>query len=369
MSAIFQRWSIILIILAIFFFILLRLPYLFDIWDTNVHSSIILPLVFVDAEGRQEIEISNRELNSFQARVYAKLNPNQTEILMNNSFDMLNAFSLCTYYWENGRRAEAITACRQGNVPGQTWVEKGLGALQSDDNQKAIGYFELAVATDPDLASGYNFLGRELYKQKAYAEAIPIFETVIRLDQGVDASHYNQLGQSLIQTDEPAIAQKVLREGISRFPNVPTLYLSLAEAFEEGEELTQADDWYGLLLEKWPDNSQAWSRRGDLAYKQEKWDEAATYLQTAVLYQPDALGDWSKLARAAEERGDMALASEAHETIMELAPTNINLWLTAGKFYVKQAQNLRARQIFEYILRLDPASVEAQNQLEKLSEE
>jgi len=342
-------------------------------WQNNYGAIRIVSALFDNTIVDIDLDSNTRVLTGIQVRSLAKMEPSRAESWLIKAEDgpdmLLTSFALCEHYLENGRHDEAVASCQSGGVPGQIWLNKGLDELSRDNPQGAIKYFEFSVLTDPTLPDGYYFLGREFYKQKAYTEAIPILEAVIRLDQNVDASIYAQLGQSYLKTEDMNTAQVILNDGISRFPEDQTLYLLLADAYEASGDFDLADEWYGRLLQKWPDNGRGWSQRGELAFKQGKWSEAAVYLQTAVRFQSDSLGNWSRLAHTAVNNGDSQLASQAYDRSLQLDPTNINLWLSAGKFYANEAQVERARQIYEHILEVAPDNEEAEVQLEKLNEE
>lgn len=287
--------------------------------------------------------------------------------LSDPSSNYLSQFELCLLYWNEGRRAQAREMCRGSGSSALYWLNQGYLADQRSDPEEALANFQMAAATDPDMIPAWHQLARTLFAVKRYDEAIPAYERMMVLDQTPPADVYDALGRAYIELDNPTMARDVLARGLLLYPDQRVYYLSMAQTFRMESDLEAADSWYERMLQRWPNDAQAWAARAQTADTAGRFDDAIAYYQKAADNQPQGAGYWMNLASVAATAGNVPLASEAFEKAMALQPENISIWLHAGRFYAETDQPDEARNVFEHVLVLQPENSEAAAQLTELA--
>ena len=279
----------------------------------------------------------------------------------------LAQFELCRLYWRQGQLALARETCRGSVVSAGYWLNLGYLADQRSAFDEALTYFEMAAATDPELTTAWHQLARGLFAAQRYEEAVLAYERVMALDPSPVADVYHTLSLSYLALDNPTMARDVLERGLLIYPEQRPYYLNMAETFRAQGDLDTADSWYARMLQRWPNDAQAWAARAQTAAEAGRFDDAVTYYQEATNNQPEGAGYWMSLASTLAETEQTEAATEAYRRAMALQPDNLSLWLHAGRFLTESGQRDEARAAFEHVLALQPDNSEAAAQLSELS--
>lgn len=279
----------------------------------------------------------------------------------------LAQFELCRLYWSQGQPARAREACRGSVASADYWLNLGYLADQRSAFDEALAYFEMAAAADPQLIAAWHQLARALFAAKRYEEAVLAYERVMALDPRPAADVYHTLSLSYLALNNPTMARDVLERGLLVYPEQRPYYLNMAEAFHAEGDLETADSWYARMLQRWPNDAQAWAARAQTAAEAGRFDDAVTFYQEATNNQPEGAGYWMSLAATLADTGQVEAASEAYRRAMELQPDNLSLWLHAGRFLAEAGRRDEARTVFEHVLALQPENSEAATQLSELS--
>lgn len=275
----------------------------------------------------------------------------------------LAQFELCLLYWDSGQRAKARETCRGTRVSAQYWLNQGYHFEDRGEREEALAYYDIATAIDPGSVRGWHAMGRTLLALERHEEAIAAYERMMVLNPTPPADVYEALGWSYLETNNLELAREVLNRGLIVFPAHRTYYLAMADTFRAENDLRAADSWYARMLQRWPNDVQAWSGRGDVAAASGRLQDAVRYYQVAVENQPQGFGYWLNLASSAWDGGDLTLAGEAYQQALMLQPDNPSVLLQVGRFYVETKRTAEARVVFEHVLQLQPDNREAAAQL------
>ena len=128
----------------------------------------------------------------------------------------------------------------------------GIVAINAEDYDKAINYFNQCIEMEHEGAAPYEYLH----------------------------SIYNTI-------DDPANAERVLKEAIDKFPEAQNILLSLIQFYLVNEKDTEAFDYINMALESDPDNYRLHWAEGVLYMKQDRLEEATVALQKSIDLDPD----------------------------------------------------------------------------------
>lgn len=280
----------------------------------------------------------------------------------------LSQFELCLLYWERGQRMMARETCRGTKASVQYWLSHGYRLEDQGQPEEALAYYDIATAVDPNYVRGWYVMGRTLFGLNRYDEAIVAYERMMVLDPTPSADVYEALGWSYLKLNNLELARDVLNRGLGVFPDQRTYYLAMADTFRAEDDLRAADSWYARMLQRWPNDVQAWAGRGDVAAASGQTADAVRFYREAVENQPQGFGYWLNLASSAWAGGDMTLATEAYEQARALQPDNPSVLLQVGRFYVETERTAEAQAVYEHVLQLQPDNHEAAVQLAAIVE-
>lgn len=247
--------------------------------------------------------------------------------------DSLTQFELCRLYWQEGRRADALAACRAGQVPAAYWLWLGAAALQNQNRDLAADCYAMATAVEPHNAEAWERLARVQMDRKAYADAIAAYEMAQAWGFEATPGFYNGFGEAYVLSGRLDAARAVFAQGVAAFPDSRVLINDLADVYVRLGAWDLADAWYVRLLERWPGAEAAWAARGQLAL----------------------------------QRADPATAVAAYEQAVTLAPKNAGYWLGLADAYRATEDTKRAAAAYTRVLSLDPGNLAAAQQLDSLT--
>ena len=220
----------------------------------------------------------------------------------------------------------------------------GTIAIQQQDFERSLPYFQAALAQAPDhtpsilgLADAYRRLGRE-------KEALVGFQRVLELDpaeslaaigaadiltsQGETESAIavlksassqdrptpyldNQLGELLTEQGRIDEAVASFRQAIDGNEELPPPHFNLAVILEEKGEINEAMALYERTLELAPDHYQALFNLGRLHGHQQRFDRQQELYEAAIEANPDFLRGHYYLAKLIMDRGGNLQEAEA----------------------------------------------------------
>jgi tetratricopeptide (TPR) repeat protein len=128
----------------------------------------------------------------------------------------------------------------------------GIVAINAEDYDKAIKYFNDCIAMDHGETAPYEYLH----------------------------SIYNTIG-------DPANAEKALKDAIAKYPEAQNILLSLIQFYLVNEQDKEAFDYINMALKSDPDNYRLYWAEGVLYMKQDKLEEATVALAKSIELEPD----------------------------------------------------------------------------------
>ncbi len=173
------------------------------------------------------------------SRQAAKLRPDWAEAHIN-----IGASSYAT-----GQFKEAADAYRQAirfdgdNAELQYSLGLTLSKLNRTDEE--ILAYRRAIAIKPDHANSLEKLGAAYFKQKRFGEAVTAFENLRTYRP--DASTYNLLGESYLETDKPEESIEALNSAINYNPNLEKARYNLGRAYLKSGNRDMAQVHYEIL--------------------------------------------------------------------------------------------------------------------------
>jgi tetratricopeptide (TPR) repeat protein len=178
------------------------------------------------------------------------------------------------------------------------------------------------------------------------------------------------LDQGLV-TDElgrPDEALKLYKQAIAAFPNNAEAHLALGTAYYNRRDFKGAEDEFRTSIGLAPNSYQAHSKLGGLlartagkdpARLQEAYDE----LNTARILNPDDIPTLNELVAVALRLGNADLATSVMADIERLDPTNVPMRINFAAMLASSGQVDRAQRVLLLVLRDDPDSADAQQNL------
>ncbi|MDT5295203.1 MAG: soluble lytic murein transglycosylase, partial [Acidobacteriota bacterium] len=159
---------------------------------------------------------------------------------------------------------------------------------------------------DPNVPAAYFGIGRTLYQERRYDEALPIFQKLgdayTNTPAGRDGFYY--VAATLLRLNRPGDAAARYAEYVERFPNgerIENAYLNIIDSLREAG---RADD------------ALPWIERTRARFRGMPPDTAALF---ARLRLDVARGDWASALRTSDELSRMSLTRAANTSAAEVA--------------------------------------------------
>jgi len=112
--------------------------------------------------------------------------------------------------------------------------------------------------------------------------------------------------------------------------------------------------------------AEAFNEQGRRAYEADDLDGAISAFYQAVALDPANANYQTNLAVALDERGMDLEAFAAYQRALELNPRQVTALLNIGYLYSESDRKEEARQVWEQVIRIDPATEEAQEARDNL---
>jgi len=229
-------------------------------------------------------------------------------------------------------------------------ISRRLGAVPTENRDIA------SVMTDNLEAYRYYSLGVE--KAQAYHtdEAVELLQKAVALDPEFAMAHA-RIGYAY------AVENGFLDKGKPY----------LERAFQQSGRLTEKDRmniaaWYAIahkdfqmaiaayreIIQRFPFEVEAYVRLSMLLRGEERFDDAIAVIQQGLAIDADAKDLHNKLGNILSGQGKHAEAIKAHQRYVTLAPDEPNAYDSLGLSYQWSGDYLKAKENFDYALKLDP---------------
>ncbi len=229
-----------------------------------------------------------------------------------------------------GRRAEAIARLVEaGNLsPKDAGIRGALARLLLEDGQKlrALDEFRRAVTLDPGNADNTFGLAATLIDLGKAAEARPLLEDLAN-KRPDDPRVQSLLAAARGGTGDADAALNALKAAARAEPANAARQAEYGTALAREGKYGEAVDALTKAAEANPKDAAAQLQLGTALAQAGKHEAAETALVTAAKLDPKERGAWFNLGVLREERGDLAGAAEAYESLLK----NVNNGDPEGK--------------------------------------
>lgn len=223
------------------------------------------------------------------------------------------------------------------------WNSLGWEYYLSGLTGKAISAYNAAIKTNPSLSIAYNNLGLVYLNQKKYDEALPFFETVIKLDNDNQAKLYAFYNVGRVSRREGKCQKAVgyLEKAMKVNPSFDPArreyriamilimskagpkqaYLDdLAEAYYENGEIENAQEIYQKLAKNNVKDYRVYLKLGNIYFEKQQYDKAKQYYEKSLSIKPDGWSVHEALACLFKVTKGYREAVEEYEKAIKNAP-------------------------------------------------
>lgn len=281
------------------------------------------------------------------------------EILIGSPSEVLQSAAI---HYNKGELAAAVAICRRVIEENADNAEAlyilGYIAIQTGENDAAVGYFVRAVSvepTDPRFNRGF---AEALGLSGRTEQAINAWSQYLTL-QPEDCDAHCSLAQLLVVAGQQEAAIDTYKAAALLAPEDPRILLHLAVAQHKAGQLTQAITCYETLLLK--NESSAACHNGLAAALRQlgEKDRAVTHGERAVQLMPESADAHNNLGLAYYDAGAMARALDTLKEAHRLRPDDAETLNNLGVALANNGQVEKAQERFHEALTFRPNWAEA----------
>ncbi|HUE82601.1 MAG TPA: trypsin-like peptidase domain-containing protein [Pyrinomonadaceae bacterium] len=238
----------------------------------------------------------------------------------------------------------------------------GLSFLSRDDCEKALPYFEKAVASDNDYAEAWAQSGFCNEKLGRHKEAVEASTKAVTLRPSSES--YFNIGLASFYLKQYREAADAYRQAIKLDPyNAADAYYALGLVYREWNQADDEIHAYKQAIRLKPDYTSAYERLGARYVRSKKYPDAVeVYKQLAALRPGDAL-PFNSLGETYLEMGKQNEAAEAFRQAIRLKPDYGRAYFNLGKSLLAMGNRDAALEQYNILQGLDPDWAEKLNGL------
>ncbi len=235
--------------------------------------------------------------------------------------------------------------------------------------------FRDTIAKNPTSWIAWSNLGLALGAQGRHDEALEMLARALELDAGKSRVHYNYAKLLLDRGETRGFSPGDLEQAIQHFGEAGRLeehwaapHVGLGAARLRQQQFAAARDSLQDALAREPENVDALYTLGLLCIEEKEFSQAEQFLTHAVRLDPGRVAARLALGRVLAERGEMAKAAEEFAAAVALRQDDVAAWTELAVTRMKLGQVDSAVECFREIARLQPNSLDAQNNLRAVLE-
>jgi tetratricopeptide (TPR) repeat protein len=210
-----------------------------------------------------------------------------------------------------------------------------------------------ATHADPEDALAFVNLGYALSEQKNFMEAQAALEQALRLDSGLQDAHFI-LGQMAQQLGERPKAIHHFKEAIRLEPDFELAYRELGHELYRAEETDEAEKVILEGIRRFPASSDLHCNLGNLYGFLNLPLKAIEHFETALTLEPQSPQIMSNLGGAYNLSGDPDRAIDLLQHAMELTPKDADIQCNLGLCMFSKGRYDEALQYCQATVGLDP---------------
>jgi tetratricopeptide (TPR) repeat protein len=187
-----------------------------------------------------------------------------------------------------------------------------------DDSRSA---YMRAAALDSTLADAYFYSGYTYFLEKKFKEAIPLFERRVALDS-TSASTFTNLGIAYWHTDNLPKGIEMLEHAVRLRPEDGKTRILLAQALATQSRWAPSVEQYEVVIRGDSTNVDAWRGLGYSLLNQGRSGEAASALRRADGLDPGNVQGLMWLGQAYGMAGELERAAETFRRVLKISPAS-----------------------------------------------
>jgi tetratricopeptide (TPR) repeat protein len=245
----------------------------------------------------------------------------------------------------------------------EAWAHITLGYFLEADRQWDAAIREIRKGLDlvPDIAKGYNLLGRAHAALGKTEEAIDDFRAALRIDPNYFEAH-NNFGLILNGQGKVQEALQQYNDALRVEPNAG-VYINIGNAFAgEGRE-SEAKTSYENALQLDPGSAKAHYNLGIALIRSGKIDEAIEHFTEAARLEPGQAEIYNSLGYALALNGRVDQAITNYKRSLQIKPGYLDAHANLGLALMTEGRIDEAIKEFTEVLRIDPNSADTRNSL------
>lgn len=195
-------------------------------------------------------------------------------------------------------------------------------------------------------------------KNNQHLEAIEMLSKALTLsDEPEDI--WNLLGMEYLMLESYEEAQYFFEQCFEKIPEDYQSLYNLLYCYEQLEKDTAAIEILNRLLEKQPYSEIGWHQLGKIYYKQEKYLEALSAYDFAIISDDTFSGAYIEKGKVLEHLGRLNEAIEHYEIAMQLTEGNSYTHHRIGMCHQKLGNQALALRFFKEAVHLEPTNEKA----------
>ena len=207
----------------------------------------------------------------------------------------------------------------KGGTYPEAFFNLGLAERRAGNLEAAIAAYQTALDQRQDYGAAQNNLGLAYAEAGEFSRARAMFAQLLHRDPQYAAAWLN-LGKLLADQDRHDEAISTFRRALDARPGYPEARLNLGLAYRRTGELAEAVAIYEELVADRPRYVAAWHNLGIALHKQDRSAAAIAAFQRVTELHPGHLPAWRKLATLQLDSGELAVARQTAEELVDRAP-------------------------------------------------
>jgi superkiller protein 3 len=198
----------------------------------------------------------------------------------------------------------------------------------------------------------------EFQLEGRYAEIVPIMEPLVELSPESDDFH-STLGIAYLELGRAADAERAFAASLRIAPDNPRQLCRMADALYRQDKLDQAAAHLETALALDPNTAVAHSLLGDIFERKGQVPKAIEHFKAAVAAAPDLARAHSRLGVAYANQGRFAEAETHLRRYVELEPQSAHALANLGNVLFRLRRPAEAAEMLQRALNHDPANAAA----------
>lgn len=184
-----------------------------------------------------------------------------------------------------------------------------------------------------------------------YTSAIANYKASLKTHKDLKEVYLN-LANSYIATRDLANAEKILKQGIKKFPQFADNYQMMGVIYKNKKKYKTAINYYNKALERGPDSDAILNDIGEIYLREENYNEAFANFSKALSINPNNFNAHINLGIAYYKKGNYKKAIEEFEKTKSMDNYYDPAYFNAGLVYYKLNKYKKSEHNFNFAIRL-----------------